>query len=78
MDFDANITQHPDHAAVAEALGTPYTRNGRTVSAHEMALTIRESRENGVDTSVDRDARGLFLELRDGRGRTYGRYYAVA
>lgn len=74
MDLAANITPHPDFATFVEALGGYFDTDGRTVSAHDLALTIRESRQNGVDTDIRRDDRGSYLELHDGRGRTYGSY----
>jgi hypothetical protein len=70
----ATITPHPDYARMVETLGGQFATTGRTVSAHDFALIIRESRENGVDTDIYRDAAGSYLELHDSRGRTYGRY----
>ncbi len=68
------VTPHPDFATFVESVDMPMARDGQAYSAHDVALTIRESRANGVDADVYRDASGPYLELHDSRGRSYGRY----
>ena len=70
----ASIEPHVDFAVLVEGIGKPLVTNGCTVTAHDFALTIRESRQNGVDADAYADERGPFIELHDSRGRTYGRY----
>lgn len=71
----------PDYAAVAQALGTPftvdddYTPGTRQVSADEVFGILSNAYRTGLCVELCHDKAGDYLALHDGAGLGYGRFH---